>query len=234
MADTKISQLPSSATPNYADILAVVTDPGSATPATKQVRIDQLISAYSSQAWIVSGRYLFPIADKSYTYNGGLTNADYGNGNVSYQPYFIPKTCTIDRISFEVRSQAGSTGSVIRSGIYRADASGWLPGTLVIDAGTVSGESIAVKEAVVSVTLTVGWYWVAVVAQGSPLTPVKLAHVQTWQWPSYNWLMSSHDNTAVNGGYWPRSSSVTGALTSNPTVDVSAGNYIASCLRIAS
>ena len=80
-----------------------------------------------------------------------------GRGNLSL--VWLP-AATFDRMSVYV--QSGGTAT-LRLGLYTANASTGLPGTLVFDAGTISTVSTGLIEATISQTLS-GWYWVAVVA----------------------------------------------------------------------
>ena len=88
-------------------------------------------------------------------------------GNEHAVPLFIGKPVTLDRIGVNVSVTAGS--SVVRLGI-RSDNNG-LPGTLVLDAGTVdSASSTGDKFITISQALTPGWYWLCAVSQGGAPT----------------------------------------------------------------
>lgn len=108
-----------------------------------------------------SGSYAFPIST-----NNTSTSATTGNGNFRCAPCFLP-AMSITRIGGEITA-AGTAGCTYRLGIY-ADA-GMTPGALVLDAGTIAGDSATVQEITLGSTLvlTAGWYWLGGVLQGTP------------------------------------------------------------------
>jgi hypothetical protein len=78
-------------------------------------------------------------------------------------PIVTDQAMTITRLGIEVTS-AGGSGSVVRLGIY-ADSDG-LPGSLVLDAGTINGTSATYQEITISQALSASTrYWLMVVAQ---------------------------------------------------------------------
>lgn len=103
------------------------------------------------------------------------TNADTGELMVadllSYVPIQVAADTVFSHISCGV-GVAGAASKVARLGIYTAteDASGILrPGTLVYDAGTVLVSATGVKDlALGPTTLTKGYYFLAVVTNGTP------------------------------------------------------------------
>jgi hypothetical protein len=101
----------------------------------------------------------------------------YANGVMHASPLVLLTAGTVDRIG--VRSgNVGSAGSVIRLGIY-SDNGNLYPGALLLDAGTVSGESAnSDLEITISQALTAGVYWLVVVQQGAPVTTTQLTRVR--------------------------------------------------------
>jgi len=91
-----------------------------------------------------------------------IANHSLTLNTVSYTPIIIPNNCTLDRISVVASSTGTGTG---RLGIY-SDTSG-APGTLVLDAGTVSMPSAAIYSITISQAVTAGVFWLAYVAQGT-------------------------------------------------------------------
>ena len=71
-------------------------------------------------------------------------------------PIFIGVNQVVTEIGIEVTT-AGSASTVIRLGIY-GESSG-VPGNLIVDAGTVTADSNAVKAITISQTLAPGWYF---------------------------------------------------------------------------
>lgn len=87
-------------------------------------------------------------------------------------PVILAASATLIRIGIEVTS-AGTTGSLIRLGIY-ADSGENSPGSLLLDAGTVSGESTGFPNLTIAETLAPGIYWLSAVGQGTPATEPTL------------------------------------------------------------
>lgn len=85
------------------------------------------------------------------------TSATLGNGTLRAAPIYVPKRVTLDRIGAEVTS-LGDVGSKVRLGIYN-DNGNLYPGALLLDAGTIAGDAIAVAEITISQVLDPGVYW---------------------------------------------------------------------------
>ena len=79
-------------------------------------------------------------------------------------PFLVPALVTATSINIEVTTQ--SAGNNLRMGIYN-DSSG-APGSLVLDAGTVSLTGTGGKAITISQSLSPGWYWLACVTNGTP------------------------------------------------------------------
>jgi hypothetical protein len=71
-------------------------------------------------------------------------------------PFIVSKTITLDRIGMEITT-GGSAGSLVRLGIYASTNS--IPDALVLDAGTIAGDSATFQSIVINQTLTAGLYW---------------------------------------------------------------------------
>ena len=96
-----------------------------------------------------------------------------------YQPFIFPRTVTISQLSANV-STGGTAGSVVRLGIYLPAASG-LPGSLLVDAGTINGTSATVQSISTSQTIG-GLVYLAAVAQVAACT---MRAVNTVAMPDY-------------------------------------------------
>lgn len=112
-------------------------------------------------------------------YGGGWVHSSFSSDLMGVNvfrahpiPIFI--TRTIDIIQTEVTTLVG--GSNLRLGIY-SDNGSCYPGELVLDSGGLSGASLGVVSASVSVQLTPGLYW---------LTTLGDANVQLRTWNSGN------------------------------------------------
>lgn len=90
------------------------------------------------------------------------SSSSWVNGQLRVAPWMVPDAITLTRIASEV-SGTGDAGCKVRLGIY-AD-SGGMPGALVLDAGTIAGDALAVAEITISQALARGLYWVGGVIQ---------------------------------------------------------------------
>ena len=122
-----------------------------------------------------SGRYYYAICP------GGSSASTTANQTLRLAPWIVERDVTIVRIGAEV-STVGEAGSVIRLGIY-ADAGGLYPGALVLDAGTIAGDSATIQEITISQALTRGVYWVGGVAQSAPSTQPTVRMASGWTPP---------------------------------------------------
>jgi len=109
-----------------------------------------------------SGYYYSP------NFSRGAGTATLSQGELRAALIGVQSAVTVDRIACEVTT-AGTTGAVIRLGIYNVGADGF-PTTLVLDAGTVTATTTGVKEITVSQALTAGNYCLAACTQGAPAT----------------------------------------------------------------
>jgi hypothetical protein len=104
---------------------------------------------------------------------GMVAAQQFTSGNLSLWPFLLTRSVTFDRIGVYV-TVIGSTGTNVRLGIYRSTADG-TPSTLVsgsevTQSGTVLSASTDTGN-VISVALTPGRYYAAVVVQGSGTSP---------------------------------------------------------------
>lgn len=163
------------------------------------------------------------VAGAYYTAPGAATSTRlFSNNDERLIPFRVRSAQAFDRIAVEV-STAGGSGSLFRLGIKNHNTSTGRPGTVVVDAGTVAGDSLGLKEATISQTLQPGWYWLSAVAQaasGSPtlrgfsggLDPLDTASSGTSAGLSNNLLV-----TGVSGALGD-SSAATFALSSTAPV----------------
>jgi hypothetical protein len=101
----------------------------------------------------LSGRYHFNACTGG-TFNGAFVPTV---GTLYAIPFWVGATATYDRIATNIGT-AGSAGAVTRLGIYNVAASG-LPGTLVLDAGTVDSTTTGDKNITISQSLSPGVYF---------------------------------------------------------------------------
>ena len=116
----------------------------------------------------VSGGYYGPTGDAT---GGGFILYD---GGVYLVPFYVASTHTFIQEGIYVDT-AGSSGCLLRFGIYNTSATTGLPSTVLLDAGTAScTSSSAVAAVTISQSLSPGLYWLAVAQQGAPATPATI------------------------------------------------------------
>jgi len=96
---------------------------------------------------------------------GGYASANDncpGANKLAAQPFTVVRDITIDRIACAT-TVAGGAGTHARLGIYLDDGGGY-PGDLVLDAGEVDVENVAIKSITIDQALTKGLYWLCFIA----------------------------------------------------------------------
>lgn len=91
------------------------------------------------------------------------------------KPFIVVRDMTFDRIAIDVT--ALDAGKNARLGIYNLGTNLY-PGTLLLDAGTVSVATTGVKSITISQALTKGIYFVAMVTDGTPNVRGTVYHIQ--------------------------------------------------------
>ncbi len=110
---------------------------------------------------IRTGEYFLPLP----LYNTSITGLSANR--IFATPFFVARDMTIDRLAIQITT-AGAGGTVARLGIYN-NGTNLYPGTLLLDAGTVAVDAIAVVAATISQALTKGLYWLVCVTDGTPV-----------------------------------------------------------------
>jgi hypothetical protein len=123
-----------------------------------------------------SGFYYYPAGQNSIT-----TLATLGVGTLRIAPAVIPRAITIDRLGAEITA-VGEAGSKLRIGIYADDGTG-KPGSLLLDAGQINGDSATVQEITVNQTLNPGIYWFGAVVQAVTTTQPTVRIIANWTPP---------------------------------------------------
>jgi len=131
-------------------------------------------------------------------------------------PYLVSVAHTLDRIGIYIQT-SGSSGSVIRLGIYKADANG-VDYTKVLDAGTIDGTQAAGGYSItISQALTTGLHLLVMVSQGSPVTRPILYASGTQSTPGQHVMHATSQAALVDSGTSLSVSGVSGALPSSIT-----------------
>lgn len=125
----------------------------------------ELLDPDPTASALTAGEYFYPVSQNNIT---ASTANQIGNGTLRLTPWLVRRTLRLDRLGGDIVT-AGEAGSKLRIGIY-ADTGYTKPGTLVVDAGQIAGDSAAMQELVVAVTLNPGLYWIGGVAQAAPTT----------------------------------------------------------------
>jgi len=151
-----------------------------------------------------------------------------------YFPFFLPGYA-IDRIS--IRSAVGHTGtSTIRLGLYNVDSTTGKPGTVYLDAGTVSVTAADTNyEITISNTPPAGFYYYAVNAQTVTGSADLVSYSNTSnEKPTYAFFTPTWSSLTVGSsqnGY--TESSITGAFATAGTLSIYTGEVINMAVRIA-
>lgn len=148
------------------------------------------------------------------------TSITQGNSTARATPFAVAKSVSITRLGCEF-TVAGEANSVIRLGIYNDDGTG-LPGTVALDAGTIStgtgnagnvatGGTPGVYEITVSTTLPPGMYWAGAAVQGAAATQPTMRIVNNASFVAPVPTATIPAANAINLGY--QMAGVSGALT---------------------
>jgi len=82
-------------------------------------------------------------------------------------PFHVAVQTNFDQIAAEVTGVIAA--STVRLGVYADDGRG-LPGALLLDAGTINGNSATVQAIAINLNLSPGRYWLCAVSQGGAPT----------------------------------------------------------------
>lgn len=175
------------------------------TPSQQSVKafVDELASAVPSNMGSATGWVTLP---------GTPTTAARTLNKPYFLPLWVPRGgMALDRIACEVTT-AGAAGAVVRMGIFQKRAGDERPGTVLLDAGTVSATTTGVKEITIDVTLEPGLHWLCVVSQVAACSMRVNAGSS-----GVSQMYASSAATALGFAITGFSSAdMTGALTSNP------------------
>ena len=138
--------------------------------------------------------YYFPYLMAS----AGSTSSMVAN-RINYVPFFVRKKTTFTRIGIQVTTLFGTNA---RLGIYNADNG--IPTSLLLDCGTISTASTGEKEATISQSLNVGFYFLALICDSTPTIYV------TSNTPSSSgYAIGQSSRTANNYAYFASNGSIT-------------------------
>lgn len=163
---------------------------------------------------VVSGWYSFP--------DGGQPSSSttFTSGQLRLYPVYIGAGAPIERVFAEV-TVIGDASATVRIGIY-ADNGSFQPGALVLDAGTINGNSATVQEITLGTPLSLapGWYWFGAVC----VYPTTAPTVRTLTAAPVQIALSTTLPAAGTNTVGLAMNSVTGALPSTFTVNAVAGS----------
>lgn len=158
--------------------------------------------------------------------SGWYYPSDGGNPNhgMLYQtlwlaPFDLEQAHTLKSLNIQVKT-AGVAGATIRLGVYSSDGAGGV-GNLLVDAGTVAGDSTGIKSAAISTASAADRIWLGAVWQGvngsAPALQGSQRVVRSVGWSSFV------DNFA-SGIYGYSWGGITGALPASLPVPTSYEN----------
>ena len=162
-----------------------------------------------------AGRYMIPVSP-----SGGNTSAAVGIGTLRLTAWLNPFDITIDRLGGEV-AVIGDAGSKVRLGIYYDNGAAY-PGSLMLDAGQIAGDSATLQDLTVSLFIPAGLYWLGGTVQTVTTTQPT---VRTISSASPVTIFGPTTLSGSNPSYSGYSmSGVTGAFPSTFSATVSAGS----------
>jgi len=142
--------------------------------------------------------------------NGGNSTMTPVLNELDVFPFPVGKATTFDQIAIAVTTLQAAT--VMRLGLYASDSSG-RPGALLVDAGTVAGDTTGAKTLAINQTLAPGVYWVAFCAQVTAIAGLLVRAIAAG-WTKYVG-MDLADRSVSGCGYLQ--AGVAGALPANFT-----------------
>jgi hypothetical protein len=131
-------------------------------------------------------------------------------------PYRLNASGTADRIGVDVAT-AAAAGGVARLVIYQPDGTGGMPGTVVLDAGTVAIDTTGAKAITISQALSAGFYWLAVIGQTATGAAIRGTVSYDPMVPYFTGANMFTGSTAP-GGISSTGTSYTGAPGATPTI----------------
>jgi hypothetical protein len=149
----------------------------------------------------------------------GSTSNTLGNGTLRVAPWIVESQMKIDRVVGDIAT-IGEAGSLLRVGIW-ADTGTCYPGTLLLDGGTIAGDSATVQQVTVSLTLAAGLYWIGGAVQSAPTTQPTVRTTTGWT-PPVSLSLGSSLPGAGAGAHGYAQTSVTGAFGASFTGTVTA------------
>jgi hypothetical protein len=107
---------------------------------------------------VTGGQHYYPISPAS-----ASTSPSNGTNTMKIAPCYL-QAQTLIAVGGEI-TVIGDVGSKVRVGIYADNGNGY-PGALILDAGQLAGDVVAVSElAVGPLAIPAGWYWLGGVVQ---------------------------------------------------------------------
>ncbi|HSX28360.1 MAG TPA: hypothetical protein VLF60_02825 [Candidatus Saccharimonadales bacterium] len=193
------------------DLSSIATaNPTAANVAMNSKKITGLANGTAATDAAAFGQLPTPVPLRStwwYPMDGGG-----GNRTMTYQllwvfPFDCQKQVTLSSIGCNVKT-AGTAGSTIRLGIFSSDGAG-LAGNVLLDAGTVAGDTTGVKTVSINQVVAPDRIWLGAVWQGTNSTaPILQAYAHAAQFVGWN---SFYQFPSIVGYQY---TGITGALSS--------------------
>lgn len=131
-----------------------------------------------------------------------------------YIPVWFGRACTLDRVGVS-QSTTGGASSVMRLGLYTPDPTTGLPGEVLADFGTVTGNGDGYREITISQAVDAGLHWQCIAAQGTG-SPTVRASASVPHGQVFGDTTSTEFNLG-NAVYCPSQTGVSGAFaTASP------------------
>jgi hypothetical protein len=142
------------------------------------------------------------------------TNIGLANGTATAVPFVVGRTGTISAMRVHIQTVTGASG-VYRLGVYTHDATTGKPGTLVSDAGTLSGTGgtgvVSITGLSISLTADTA-YWLVCVQQLAASNGALKGYTSGGTHP----MLPMDPTNLANGVGWTNVNGFTGALPASP------------------
>lgn len=195
-------------TPGLPSGTAAVTQ-GAGSNST-QIATTAFVAAAKTAAFPTSGRWF-----RAPTFGPVGANLTMVLDRLYLVPFRLGIGFTADRIGCDVAT-VGGAGAFVRLGIWTGDASGSLPGTLLLDAGQVQADTGTGSRAItISQVMTARTYWLGVCMQA--VTGVLLRATVNYD-PLIPYFTGANAVTGSEAASSIYASGISGAFASNPTL----------------
>lgn len=195
--------------------LGLVTIPAGGNPGNALIRGSaDYAASWQTDPGLGGDFYVSGYYSLGWDHPGSFSGYSLVTGRLIMRPIIIGARRSFDRIGVQVTT-AAAAGGTIRLGLYSHGAG--KPNALLADSGSIASTTTGAKEAVISVTLDRGIYWIGMVAQTNACSVAGTSSsVQSGN--PFASVETTPPSTSENDFFSPYHNNVTGALPSTFTL----------------